>query len=140
MAGIANVHLHFTQAQITQLTTLADQHAPKEMCGLLVGREDTVFRILPIPNISDDPNEYYMDPQGLVSGLYQADSLNLEFLAIFHSHPNSEPFPSETDISRNLTPDIPQLIIGKSVDGWAVRLFMLNNSDIQELAFSVYPT
>jgi proteasome lid subunit RPN8/RPN11 len=140
MAGVGEPGLRLSQDQVGQLIALAEEHAPKESCGLLAGLENTVNQIIPIANISDNPNEYFMDPQGLVSAFYWVDSLELEILGVYHSHPHTEPFPSDTDISRNLVPKIPQLIIGKSKNKWAVRLFILVDSGVKEIAFSVYST
>jgi proteasome lid subunit RPN8/RPN11 len=61
----------------------------------------------------------------------------LEPIAFFHSHPASQPIPSQTDLDRNYYPETPQLIIGKEMDQWAIRGFLLSKKDIKEIKIEI---
>jgi proteasome lid subunit RPN8/RPN11 len=92
----------------TYLEMLAHVRAalPNEGCGLLAGAiEDSggrasgrVLRHYPLANDAASPKEYYSAPFAAFKDMRESA---LELLAIYHSHPTSEPVPSHTDLECN---------------------------------------
>ena len=78
------------------------QHAhtelPNECCGLLAGvREGEVLRVLaihPLINEAASPIEYRSEPRSMFEAVREMRKCDHEILAIYHSHPTSEPIPS----------------------------------------------
>ena len=69
-----------------------------ESCGLLAGQGDTITRLFPTPNVSDNKAvRYEADPLDIRRILEEIDEAGLEHLGIYHSHPNSPAYPSATD-------------------------------------------
>jgi proteasome lid subunit RPN8/RPN11 len=60
-----------------------------------------VVRRYPLTNQAGSPTEYLSDPGSLFAAHRDMRRLGLEVLAIYHSHPTSEPIPSRKDIERN---------------------------------------
>lgn len=79
--------------------------SPLECCGLLAGRiEDGVGVVLghfPIRNDLASPTEYLTNARDLLAATRTMRESGLTELAIYHSHPASEPVPSRTDLERN---------------------------------------
>lgn len=83
---------------------------PNECCGLLAGRRRAgsdrsesetigeVTRHFPLANELASPTEYQSVPFKANKDMRNE---GLELLAIYHSHPSSEPVPSRKDIERN---------------------------------------
>ncbi|MER3416922.1 MAG: hypothetical protein C4297_12020 [Gemmataceae bacterium] len=75
---------------------------PAECVGLLAGSTDgTVRARYELVNASASPTRYSADARSLLQAERQRRQDGLEFLAIYHSHPTSEPWPSQTDLAEN---------------------------------------
>ena len=70
---------------------------PNECCGLLVGNGDRI-EIVQLANIEASPYAFQMDPKELVASYARMEDLGWELLAIYHSHPYGEAYPSATDL------------------------------------------
>ena len=66
--------------------------------GRLVGR---VLRRYPLVNIAASPLLYEADARSLFRAFKDMRRQELNLLAIYHSHPASDPLPSRTDLLRN---------------------------------------
>lgn len=93
-----------------QLLKTAQMAAPLEVVGILAGGQQ-VQEILPLGNVAANPNkEFVADPNGLVQALRHIRTQNLKLLAFYHSHPQSPPVPSRTDVDQARW-DVPMLIL-----------------------------
>lgn len=100
---------------------------PQEACGLLAGRAGRIERIIPAANAATDPLRYYkIDDKALVQAMFEIERSGLTLAGIYHSHPNSDPIPSQTDIAQAAYPDVVYLIVGlragtPRLSGWYIR-------------------
>ena len=121
-----------TPEQAQTLITHARAESPHEACGLLVGQGERIIEIIPIPNIAADPRHAYrMDDRRLVETLSHLPARYLDLLGFYHSHPQSDPIPSPTDIKQATYPDTPYLIVGLKgsearLAAWTMRLGQVN--------------
>ncbi len=105
--------LWLTQEHVNTLVQAAQQGAPEEVCGLIVGIGNRVTQIIPIPNAAANPiTRYEMDAKAQFEAMRDADQAGLAIIAFYHSHPKGDPIPSETDIREAFYGDTPYLIIG----------------------------
>jgi proteasome lid subunit RPN8/RPN11 len=115
--------LQLTGAHVRDLVEQARTHQPHEACGLLSGRGRQVTRVHPIANVADAPHvRYQLAPIPCLRVLKAIDAHNEQLLAVYHTHPASDPLPSTADIraaTRHM-PHIPQVII--SLRGTRPRL------------------
>jgi proteasome lid subunit RPN8/RPN11 len=89
----------------------AHAQAPQEACGLLAGAGGRVRRTYRLPNVSDTPlTNFLADPEQQLRAFQDTERRGLEILAIFHSHPASPAYPSETDIARAYYPQARHVI------------------------------
>ncbi|MEM3550585.1 MAG: M67 family metallopeptidase [Candidatus Bathyarchaeia archaeon] len=85
------------------------QHArecfPIEACGFLVGRrkgdEGVVEKVYKSKNILNSSFEYQIDPQTQLEIFEKAESMGLEVIGFYHSHPFWDPFWSNLDEERS---------------------------------------
>jgi proteasome lid subunit RPN8/RPN11 len=107
-----------------EMLAQAAAELPNECCGLLAGivsRSETagtgntpVARIVqryPLVNSAHSPREYDADPRGIFEAVRDSRQKGLELLAIYHSHPTTDPVPSRTDLARNSWPGVVSFII-----------------------------
>jgi [CysO sulfur-carrier protein]-S-L-cysteine hydrolase len=97
----------------------AQAESPNECCGLFAGvREGDVLRVLarhPLVNEAASPIEFFSQPRSMFDAVKAMRKDGHKILAIYHSHPTSEPIPSKTDLERNFSEDVINFIIGVSV-------------------------
>lgn len=104
--------VRLTRAQFEQILTQARAEAPHECCGLLLGRGDAVEEVFPGRNVDETPRtRYVMDPRDQLRAFRLMDERGWDLVGIYHSHPQTEAYPSETDKSRALYPDARYVIV-----------------------------
>ncbi|MBZ0279650.1 MAG: M67 family metallopeptidase [Anaerolineae bacterium] len=106
------------------------QHAldasPCEVCGIIAGLNQRTSKVIPLPNIADNPQQnYHIDDCAFSEVFFQLQREGLSLLAFYHSHPTGDPIPSPTDIKQVTYDDVPYLIIGlrrePSFAAWSIQ-------------------
>jgi len=78
----------------------ARESAPRECCGLLFGDGEVADRLVRGRNVHPTPEtRYEIDPAQLRAALRGNDDSDRYLVAIYHSHPVTEPRPSHTDVT-----------------------------------------
>lgn len=86
---------------INILATHAKEASPNESCAILFGKiEKDHFLVKDIfltENIANSPINFTISNDDLIKGYREAEKRKLDVVGIFHSHPDSEAYPSMTD-------------------------------------------
>ncbi len=99
----------------------AKRSIPNECCGVIIGVGIEGQEVVPVPNIAMKQDTHYrMDDQILSDIFFRARRENREIIGFYHSHPNSEPIPSQTDVQFAAYPDTAYVIA--SIRGGEARL------------------
>ena len=89
------------QKEKDQLITHAIEQQPHESCAMLLGKKiDDAWNVKEIfltQNIDNSQINFTISPEELLKGYQLAEKMHLELVGIFHSHPNSDTTPSDTD-------------------------------------------
>ena len=89
------------QKEKDQLITHAIEQQPHESCAMLLGKKvDDAWNIKEVfltQNIDNSQINFTISPEELLKGYQLAEKMHLELVGIFHSHPNSDTTPSDTD-------------------------------------------
>ena len=93
----------------------------------------------PLVNALADPRRYESEPRSMFHAFKDSRDRGLEFLAIYHSHPNSPPVPSKTDLELNYSEDVVNIIISLQGDPPEVRAYWLTATSFQEAQVVVIP-
>jgi proteasome lid subunit RPN8/RPN11 len=141
---------------IDAIVAHAAEEAPNECCGLLVGRDQIVlqavrarnirargwrhlmsaaFRTAGLPVEPPGRRRFLLDPRDHIAGMKKARALGLSVLGVYHSHPKSDPLPSETDLREASYPDYLYVIVSPSRDGTSsrVRAYILARGQFEEV-------
>ena len=79
------------------LTEHAENEKPNESCAILFGKDNTVSEVFLTKNIEESPVNFTISNEQLIEGYKIAEEKKIDVVGIFHSHPNSEAYPSNTD-------------------------------------------
>ncbi len=100
-----------------QLLAHARDEAPNEACGLIAFRDGVAERYLPGENVLASPYRFELRPRDPADFFLEDEGYEL---AVFHSHPASEPRPSRTDL--------------ENIGLWEGRPYLILRADTGELA------
>jgi [CysO sulfur-carrier protein]-S-L-cysteine hydrolase len=134
-SGIGNLAFVLSRAAREEIVAHARREAPRECCGLLVGRGGAIEEAVRARNLADAPTRYFMDPRDHFDALRHARSRGVDVLGFYHSHPHSAAWPSETDRAEAHYADHVYLIVSLADDEPDVRLFRLVDGNFLELMF-----
>ena len=90
-----------SESQKKTLVNHANNEKPNESCAILFGIVDSqktiVKEIFLTKNIDESPVNFTISNEQLIKCYKTAEEKKMEVVGIFHSHPNSEAYPSNTD-------------------------------------------
>jgi [CysO sulfur-carrier protein]-S-L-cysteine hydrolase len=100
---------------VDEIFAHARAEVPNECCGLLAGRIEAGVALAvqryPLPNAAASPVEYLSEPKAMFAAMRDMRSLGIDVIAVYHSHPTSDPIPSKADRERNYSTEVVNLII-----------------------------
>lgn len=119
----------------------ARRDAPKETCGLLVGKEGHVLEAVETVNAADDPTRHYeIRPEDYFAQIKRCRAISersgerYAVLGAYHSHPRSAPEPSPTDLAQAFEEFLYVLAGPSPGGGMEVRAYMLVNGTLEAVA------
>ena len=93
--------LNISQAHVDAMLAQSRAEYPDEACGVILGPlgKDHAIRLKPMINAAHSPTFYEFDPKDLLSLYREIDDNDEEIVVIYHSHTETEAYPSRTDIA-----------------------------------------
>ena len=85
------------QAEKKILSQYSENQKPNESCAILFGKNNQVLDVFLTENIDESPVNFTISNKQLLEGYKIAEDKKMDVIGIFHSHPNSDAFPSNTD-------------------------------------------
>lgn len=113
----------------------ARRERPAECCGLLVGTGLSVTEAVGARNTAADRNRFTIDPKDHIDARRDARHRGVEVLGFYHSHPHSEPRPSERDRAEAGYENHLYLIVSLASEPPETRLFRLEHETMVEVPF-----
>ncbi len=79
------------------LSEYSENQKPNESCAILFGKNNQVLDLFLTENIEESPVNFTISNKQLIEGYKVAEEKKMEVIGIFHSHPDSDAYPSNTD-------------------------------------------
>jgi proteasome lid subunit RPN8/RPN11 len=119
---------------IDEMIAHARREAPIECCGILGGRDRRVLNLYQATNTEHSRYRYNIDSQDLFRINRECEENGWQFLAIYHSHPESAAYPSPTDVRlAALWPESLYFIISLiNPENPEVRAFRIRDGEVTE--------
>lgn len=115
----------------------ARNETPIECCGILAGTADRVLKLYRATNSEKSPARYNIEPNELLRIYRELDEKGWQLLAVYHSHPHSEAYPSLTDIKLAQFLDVLYIIVSLHKEVPVVRAFRLSGGQVKEEAVRI---
>lgn len=104
--------MRLPEAYIRDILSHAREGKPNEVCGLIAGRDGRATKLYRTTNSDPTPQvRYNVDPLELLHVLREIEHNSWTLMAIYHSHPATEAYPSATDIGLAYYPDSVYIIV-----------------------------
>ena len=93
--------LQISQAIVNAILEQSRVEYPDECCGVILGKigSDKPERLKPMVNAAHSPTFYEFDSKDLLALYRELDDNDEEIVVIYHSHTETQAYPSRTDIS-----------------------------------------
>ncbi len=127
--------VHLPSSYLRQIVEHAREGKPNEVCGLIAGHDGYPVKLYRTTNNDPMPRvRYNVEPRELLEVLREIEDEGWSLLAIYHSHPESEAYPSGTDVSLSYYPDAVYFITSlRDEQSPVVRAFRIVDRQITEL-------
>ena len=133
---IVNKSIILSEKDKEELAKYAEAEKPYESCAILVGNETdenwTVKEIVLTENTTKSEVMFTISPDKEFEVDQNAKKSNMEIVCIFHSHPESEAQPSETDKKFMRVNPFPWIIYsGKTEE---MNCFILEDENVKQIS------
>lgn len=137
--------LTISREHLDAVISHARSDLPNEACGLLFGSDGRVEQVRPILNVDSSPVTYSFDSREQLRVMGEMESRGLKLVGIYHSHPDSPPIPSLTDIERAFFPgtrepnfpDAVYMIVSLTENEPEVNAFLILGSEVQKVELKI---
>jgi proteasome lid subunit RPN8/RPN11 len=126
-----------------QILKHARRQPHRECCGILGGQDGLITQAFPARNVAADPvRNYEIAPKEIVRLMEELRERRLEFLGIYHSHPNwldtNEPSPKDIALAR-YSEAIYFIVTPRPYATTPIRAFSIRDRSAMELEIRVLP-
>ncbi len=110
----------------------AEQDAPIEACGYLLGIEDCIIRYQPMTNAEGREDHFSFVPQEQFAAYKSARQEGLEIIGVYHSHPVTPARPSAEDIHLLIDPRLIYVIFSLGNGAKTLKAFYIIKKKVKE--------
>lgn len=89
--------IKLAESDKTILSEYSENQKPNESCAILFGKNNQVLDLFLTENIENSPVNFTISSKQLIEAYKMAEEKKMEVVGIFHSHPDSDAYPSNTD-------------------------------------------
>ena len=124
-----------TRAMKDQMIRHARENLPDEACGIIAGLTgEEAIKFYPAKNELQSETRYNIAPEDLYKIFMELEEKGLDIWGIFHSHPATPAYPSDTDIRQSYYPDAYYLILSFiNPENPELRAFKINGEVVEEV-------
>jgi [CysO sulfur-carrier protein]-S-L-cysteine hydrolase len=118
--------LYLSREHLDSIIDHAKAESPNEVCGIIAGHEGQTVKVYAGKNVEQNSDtRFSMDPQQQFGIMQEMAANGWEMMAIYHSHPTSPAYPSETDVNLAYYPDAVCLIVSLAISPPEARAFRI---------------
>lgn len=123
--------LWLTEQTMQNIVRTGRIHLPQESCGFIVADVDdpTIgVRMHWLQNVAEHPDrEFLMSDEDVTEAYAAFDEVGEEPIAVWHTHPNSEPFMSEKDKAKAVDDSLAYMIVSFMDNKPSVRAYRVQH-------------
>ena len=118
---------------IDDMIAHAREEAPNECCGILAGKDGRILQLYRAINAEQSRYRYNIDSQDLFRIHRECEEQGWEFVGIYHSHTDSEAYPSPTDVRLAFWPEALYFLVSlRDSENPEVRAYRILDGQVSE--------
>ena len=118
---------------VDEMIAHAKEDVPNECCGIIAGKDGTATKLYRAINAEASPYRYSVESKDLLRIYRDLDSNDWDVLVIYHSHTQTEAYPSPTDIRLAAWEDAYYVLVSlQDDDNPVVRAFRIQDGEVTE--------
>jgi proteasome lid subunit RPN8/RPN11 len=130
--------MQISAEMLAELIAQARDEAPNECCGMIAARDGRFTAHFRARNEFESPMRFQIDSRDQIRISNEIESRGDEIGAIYHSHPNSEATPSQTDVNlARWWPGVVWVICSLAGEEPLVRAFRIDGNEVEEVELVV---
>lgn len=122
--------LKITRKIIDDIVTHGELEAPLEACGYLAEKDGVICKSIAMRNVDASPIHYSMDPKEQFNAVRNCRAAGLTIRAVYHTHPETDAYPSAEDIKLAYDPDLSYVIVSLAGSKPAIHSFIIKKNDV----------
>jgi proteasome lid subunit RPN8/RPN11 len=123
--------MRISRAILDDIVLHAQAQAPNECCGIIASKAGQAVKLYRARNAAASPLRYELDPHDQYKIEMEIYDKGWELGAIYHSHTQSPPFPSQTDINLAQHPDALYIIVGLAEPQTEIRAWRIVEGKVE---------
>jgi len=125
--------LSLNKEKARKLAEHSKKESPNEACGILAGKDGKVDKVYFMTNTDNTSETFFMDPKEQFKVMKEIRHLGLEMVGIYHSHLETEAYPSAHDVELAYYPEASYVIVSiKDRNNPSIRSFRIVDGKITE--------
>jgi len=129
--------LHLPRSMREEIIAHARAESPRECCGVIAGQEGQLIQLFRLTNVAPGYTRYEVAPEELYRLERDFMEKGWEVAVIYHSHPATRAYPSETDVNLAFWPDAVYLICSLAdPEAPDLRAFRIVDGQISEVTIA----
>jgi len=134
---VSQQHLVLPPAVRETIVAHANDHSPRECCGVIAGANGEVTQVYRLTNLEPGNTRYLIDDEEFYRVYWEIENRGEELLAVYHSHPATVAYPSPTDVANATWPEAVYVICSlENPDSPVIRGFHIIDGEITEVAIT----
>ncbi|UCH00117.1 MAG: M67 family metallopeptidase [Deltaproteobacteria bacterium] len=125
--------LYLSKENAKELAEHSERECPNEACGMLAGKDRKVEMVYQMTNRDKSAKTFFMDPSEQLKVIKEIRDLGMKMVGIYHSHPETEAYPSPRDVELAFYPEASYVIISiKDKANPSIRSFRIIQGEVSE--------
>lgn len=125
--------LYLSKENAKELAEHSERECPNEACGMLAGKDGKVEKVYQMTNRDKSAKTFFMDPSEQLKVMKEIMDLGMKMVGIYHSHPETEAYPSTRDVELAFYPESAYVIISiKDKANPSIRSFRIIQGEVSE--------
>ena len=122
--------LKITRKIIDDIVTHGKLEAPLEACGYLAEKDGVICKSIAMKNVDASPIHYSMDPKEQFNAVRNCREAGLTIRAVYHTHPETDAYPSAEDIKLAYDPGLSYVIVSLAGSKPTIHSFIIKKNDV----------
>ncbi len=117
-----------------EIVAHAGDHWPRECCGVIAGQGGLPTQLHRLINLEPGVTRYLFDDEEFFRVYWEIENRGESLLAVYHSHPVTVAYPSQTDVAFAFWPEAVYVICSLQVpEEPVIRGFRIVDGEIAEI-------